>query len=461
MADPDAKKADEKKDDKQPEAKKPDRARDRLGRFIAANPTIISSLFLGVAGLVATSIWQYRQSETTAKQAAAQQEAAETAAANSWKIERTDILGKNVSVLASTDPATADQRYGVLLSLVRADIIDPELAVSYALELGRDNADSMVSVLSAVPHVDWARLARAYVLSCDERYGTSPGIDACSDKLAARSSALGALVSEVLPAAMAGAAPKGPLALLADEHQVHLDVQLLLGLYGHALTEMYDRRQFDDIEKFEKISPGAHLVAALTLGASRTGEFVPEDESTTLDKFHDAQTKWLSDYLVSKPCDAECRGRVVEVMLTQFLESSGDYDQVMQRLLTAPQSQAHVAVSRLHARLLWCQAADDDVEAFRDGVLVPALAGVLATPNRDAGVVDALTSLLALVPEPAADAEVKTTKPWAALAALLANDPKIEKLLEERRATVAKQRKAPPFALRQMNFCNTNPPPAP
>ena len=49
-----------------------------------------------------------------------------------------------------TGSNSADQRYGVLLSLTRADIIDPELAVSYALELGKDNADYMLSVLANV-----------------------------------------------------------------------------------------------------------------------------------------------------------------------------------------------------------------------------------------------------------------------------------------------------------------------
>ena len=426
----------------------------KLGKFIGKYPTFLSSLVVGVAGLVATSIWQYRQSETTRKQADAQQQAAETAAANSWKIERADILGKNLGVLASRDPATTDQRYGVLLSLARADIIDPELAVSYALELGKDNADHMTSVLASEQTKDWTRLAHAYVLSCDERYGTSPGIDACSDPLAGRSTALGQLVAEELPMAMARGGSAGPLTLLDDEHRAQLDVQLLVGLFGQALTEMYDRRQFDDIARFEALSPDAHLVASLALGASRTGEFVPEDEAATLDHFHDLQTKWLSDYLASKPCDAECKGRVVEVMLTKFLEAAGDYDAVGQRLLTAPPSQAHVAVSRLHARLLWCQADDSDVVALRDGVLVPATTSTLATPGHDASTVEGLVSLLALVPEPAADAEPKALAAWAALSDKLIADPKTLKMLQDRRATVARQRRAPPFALRQMNFCN-------
>jgi hypothetical protein len=78
----------------------------RLGRFIMRYHTFLSSFVIGAAGLIATSIWQYRQSETTANQAEAQQKVAETAAENSWKITRADILSKNLGVLASSGPET-------------------------------------------------------------------------------------------------------------------------------------------------------------------------------------------------------------------------------------------------------------------------------------------------------------------------------------------------------------------
>ncbi|HEX3763638.1 MAG TPA: hypothetical protein VHW23_33305, partial [Kofleriaceae bacterium] len=64
--------------------------------------TFLSSFVIGVAGLIATSIWQFRQSETTRNQAEAQQKVAETSAENSWKITRADILSKNLETLAST-----------------------------------------------------------------------------------------------------------------------------------------------------------------------------------------------------------------------------------------------------------------------------------------------------------------------------------------------------------------------
>src|ERR1051326_3050773 len=143
----------------------------KLVRCIMRYHTFLSSFVIGAAGLIATSMWQYRPSETTRNQAEAQQKVAETAAENSWKITRADILSKNLSVLASSGPDTVSQRYGVLLSLTRAEIIDPELAVSYALELGKDSADDMSSVLASTRLKDYRRLARAYTLNCEERYG--------------------------------------------------------------------------------------------------------------------------------------------------------------------------------------------------------------------------------------------------------------------------------------------------
>src|ERR1041384_7580702 len=140
----------------------------RVGKFIVKYHTFLSSFMLGAAGLVATSIWQFRQSETAQRQAEAQQKVAETQAENSWKIERAEILGKNLAVLASAGTNTADQRYGVLLSLTRAAIIHPELTISYALELGKDNADYMLSVLANVALTDFTRLSHAFVLSCEE-----------------------------------------------------------------------------------------------------------------------------------------------------------------------------------------------------------------------------------------------------------------------------------------------------
>jgi hypothetical protein len=446
----------------------------RVGKFIVKYHTFLSSFVIGAAGLVATSIWQYRQAETAQRQAAAQQKVAETQAENSWKIERAEILGKNLAVLASSGASSVDQRYGVLLSLTRADIIDPELTISYALELGKDNADYMLSVLANVTMKDYIRLSHAYVLSCEEKYGVAPGIEACADPLAARSTAIGRIIADDVNATLSqgalpapGGAPlakQSALTLLKDERATQLNVQQLCGLFETALTELYDRRQWDELARFAAYSAGAHLVSSLVLAAARTGELATEDESKLLDKFHDNQTQWLSEYLMSKACDAECKGRIVEVMISHYHESQGDYDLALRKLLESPRAQSSNAVSRLHTRLLWCQIGDDDLVALRDHVLVPAATDLLKSRAADPEASFALQGLLAATPLPNATdlATAATVMAWnQAMAQIDKATEKLDKLkpsrgvktMKERRANVAYQRQNPPRALKKLDFC--------
>ena len=344
----------------------------KLGKFILKYHTFLSSFVIGAVGLMATSIWQYRQSQTTRWQAEAQQKVAETQAANSWKIERAEILAKNLQVLASTGANTVDQRYGVLLSLARGNILDPELSVSYALELGKDNPDYMQSVLSNTSDKDYLRLSRSFVLSCDQKYGVTRAVDACAnDKLAPRSRAMGQLILDETEAASAQNQP-GPLVMLKDERQVQQNVQRFEALFTPTLTDYYERRLWNDVTKFENYSQGAHLVAALVLAAARTGEFQTADAAKQLDEFHAAQTQWLTKYMMSAGCDAECKGKILEVMVSQYEESQGDYDTSLRQLLESPHAMSGVAISRLHARLLWCQVDASDFNPLRDRVLVPA-----------------------------------------------------------------------------------------
>ena len=438
----------EPKPDPAPEVK-PAPPPSRLGSFIMKYPTFLSSLVVGIAGLIATSIWQYRQSQTQKSQAEAAQKVAETQAANSWKIERADILAKNLETLASTGPQSADQRFGVLLSLTRAEILDPELAVSYALELGKDNAEYMQSVLANVQNMDYSRLVRAYTLDCEERYGVAPLIDACNDKLATRSAAIAQLIADQTETALAGDQP-GPLVLLKDERRVQLDVQQLTGLFETTIDSMYERRQWDELAKLEGTSPGAHLVAALVLSAARTGEFVTDEEARQLEQFHAEQTKWLADYIASKSCDAECKGRMLEVMVSHYDESQGDFDTAVRHVLESPRQQSGIAIARLHSRLLWCQVDTSDLTPLRDRVLVPATAEILKSAKPDPSVRDGLVSLLALVPEASDPA-------WTSLA----NDPTIGKQVRDRRALAQRQRQAPPPQLKRYDFCMAAPAPAP
>ena len=425
----------------------------RLGRFIMRYHTFLSSFVIGVAGLIATSIWQFRQADTTRDQAIAQQRVAETSAENSWKITRADILSKNLSILATNSPENASQRYGVLLSLTRAEIIDPDLAVSYALELGKDNAEDMLTVLASTKHKDYNRLARAYGMSCEEKYGVTRSFDVCVDKLADRTAALGRLFADDVTTALAGG-DKGPMVLLDNERDVQAQVQLYVGLFETAIDQMYDQRQWDAITKFAAYAPGAHLVSALVLAGARTGEFVTEDEEKQLAVFHDEQTKWLTDYFAGKSCEAECKGHMLNVMISHYQEAQGDFDAALKALLLSPRSQSRAAISRLHARLLWCQVDDSDMAPLRDHALVPAAEQVLATPATDAAVRQAVISLLAVVTPPAATADPATVTAWTNLQVHIARaDPKIGKLLKDRQAFAAHQRVSPPPALKALDFC--------
>ncbi|HEY0482921.1 MAG TPA: hypothetical protein VGD37_35610 [Kofleriaceae bacterium] len=422
----------------------------KLGRFITRYHTFLSSFVIGAAGLIATSIWQYRQSETTRNQVIAEQKVAETTAENSWKITRADILSKNLGVLASTGRETESQRYGVLLSLTRADIIDPELAVSYALELGKDSADDMASVLANTRHKDYARLARAYSLSCEQKYGIERPLAMCEDKLADRSVAIARLFAADVQLWLKGGDP-GPMALLDQEREVQAEVQQYTGLYRTALTEMYEHREWDAITRFAARAPGAHLISALVLAAARTGEFVTDDEVKQLEAFHDEQTRWLTGYFAGKTCDSACKGRLLEVMVSHYYEARGDFDAAVRALLLGPRSSSGVAISRLHARLLWCQLDDTDLEPLRDQALVPAAERAL-DPKVDAAIREALVSLLALVPAPAPGEDGAAA--WTALQADIDKaGPKVAKLLKDRRDTAAHERIAPPVALRNLDLC--------
>jgi hypothetical protein len=432
----------------------------RFGRFLQKYATLLSSTVLGIAGLAATSIWQFRQAATAQQQAASQQRVAEAAATNSWKIERADILSKNIGTLAGNGSDTVEQRYGVLLSLTRGNLIDPELAVSYALELGKDNPDDMVSVMSNVTPKDYSRLARAFTLSCDERYGTTPAIDDCNDKLAGRSAAIAQLFSDegeaelgsAAVALIANAPPAGPLSLLKDERQVQIGVQRLTALFEPLLTSLYEGRKWDAIDRFLADSTGAHLVGSLALSAAHTGEFVTDDEAKQLKQFHDAQSKWLVGYLIGTTCDPECKSRTLDVMVSHYAESQGSFDTAVRQLLESPRAQSAMAVTFLHARLLWCQVDDSDLIPLRDNVLVPAATTIVGNPKADAGVRDALLSLVALVTEPA---EADAGRPaWQAL--LTAADKAGEKLsrtLRDRHATAEQQRQNPPAAFKKRDFC--------
>jgi hypothetical protein len=433
----------------------PDRT-SRLGRFIQTYHGFLSSFVIGVAGLIATSIWQYRQSQVAAAQAKSEQEIARTKADNDWRIARAEILSKNLNVLSTQGPASADQRFGVLLSLTRGAIIDPELAVSYALELGKDNPSYMRAVLEATAQKNYNQLAQGFKLTCLQRFGVEKAAEICKDDaLADRSNAIAQVIQDELEATTAVSAPPetGPMSLLREDREVQAFPGKMSWLFEPYLQDLYERRQWDDIKRFERVSTGARLVGALVLATARTGELVSNTEAAQIESFHADRRKFLVSYLLSRACDAECRGKLVDVMLSSYGEAQGDYDEAIQSLLHQSRQEAGPTLGHLHARLLWCQVDADDLAEFRDRVLVPALAKSLSAPKPDPDMTDDLTGLVALVPEPAA-VEVKAQAAWKALLASLAHTgERYTKVFNSRRAAAGRERANPPPMIRKVNFC--------
>jgi hypothetical protein len=435
---------------------KPDMS--KVGRFIQTYSSFLSTFVIGVAGLAATSIWQYRQSLTAAEAARSEQAIARTKADNDWRIARAEILAKNLTVLSTQGPQTADQRFGVLLSLTRGAILDPELAVSYALELGKDNASYMRAVLEATAQKNYDQLAQAFKMTCIQRFGVEKAADICKDDaLSDRSDAIALVMQNELQSATAASLPaaQGPMSVLKDERQVQASPGKLAWLFEPYLQDVYERRQWQDIQRFEGFSIGARLVAALVLATARTGELVSASEKAQLDKFHADRRKWLVGYLLGRTCDADCRGKLVDVMLSSYGEAEGDYDEALRRLLKQPHAEAAPTFGHLHARLLWCQIDVDDRASFRDRVLVPALAEALAAAKPDAQLVEDLVDLMALVPEPAAATEAAALDAWKkAVAALPRAGDRAQRALANQRAGAVRERANPPPMVRKMNFCN-------
>ena len=189
----------------------------------------------------------------------------------------------------------------MLLSLTRGAIIDPELAVSYAMELGKDNPTYMRTVLEATSQKNYEQLSQGFKLTCQQRYGVQKATDVCKDDaLAERSDAIAQVVQDEMEATASVHAPAnvGPLVVLREERDVQAHPAKMSWLFEPYLQDLYERRQWQDIAKFESFSQGARLVAALVLATARTGELVSSTEATQLDKFHGDHRHWLASYLL-------------------------------------------------------------------------------------------------------------------------------------------------------------------
>jgi hypothetical protein len=434
----------------------------KVGHFIQTYSSFLSTFVLSVVGLVVTSVWQYRQSQTAAEQARSEQAIAKTKAENDWRITRAEILSKNLDVLSKQGPGTADQRFGVLLSLTRGTIIDPELAVSYALELGKDNPSYMRAVLESTANKNYMQLLQGFKLTCLQRFGVEKAAEICKDDaLADRSDAIAQVVQDELNAAVAAGKPaEGPLSLLRDEREVQDGAARLSWLFEPYLQDLYERRQWQEILRFETFSTGAKLVSAIVLATARTGELLSPSEATTVERFHSDRRKWLADYVFGASCDPECRGKMVDVMLSSFGEAQGDYDEPLRRLLRESRAAAGATLGHLHARLLWCQIDASDLVELRDRVLVPAFIEALSNPHADPGTLDDIAGVVALVPSPDAS-DAKDVAAWKnMLGALSKANEKVQRTFNTRRTSAARERANPPPMIKKVDFCNAAAPTA-
>ena len=438
-------------------------ATSRVGQFIQTYASFMSSFVIGAAGLIATSIWQYRQSETARQQAESQQKIATTQAENSWRIQRAEILSKNVHVLSSSGESTVEQRYGVLLSLTRGNLLDPELAVSYALEIGKYNPDYMKSVLVTVADKSYGRLAGAFELTCDQRFGFARDVEACkADVHLGRARAIANLFNDEIENAR-DKKLTGPMKMLKEERDVQAAPLRYAWLFAPYLSSLYDRRQWHEIDAFESYSPGARLTAALVLGPTRRNELVATSEVVVVDKFHDARAFWLVEYMLGVTCDGECKGRLIDIMVTNQAEVAGRFDAGLVKLLHRPRSEAGIALGRIHTRLLACQVENEDLVGLRDQVLIPALEEALNKAEPDKLKVEELLSLIVLAPDPPAPAKGEVASPqltrWQAAIdktkALMQDQ--FRRVFDVRRAAAEASRKNPPVQLRDAMFCGAPP----
>ena len=424
----------------------------RLGHFIEKYSSFLSSFVIGLAGLIATSIWQYRQSESSRVEAETQRRMAQTKADNDWRIARAEILAKNLDVLGLQGAGAADRKFGVLLSLTRGNILDPELAVSYALELGKENAYYMRSVLASTPNKNYTQLAQAFALTCIQRFGVEREVDLCKDdKLGERSDAIAGLIADELDAGWGatGTPREGPLSLVLREEDVQAIPSKLAWLFEPYLQDLYEHKRWTDIARFENVSRGAKLVSALVLATARTGELLAQQESKQLGEFHGQRRHWLADYLFGTSCDGDCRAHLVEFMLSTVQESEGDYNEVLAQILTRPRAEVARAFNHLHGRILWCQIDPDDLALLRDDVILPTAAKLLVPGAHDATRTD-LVDLVALVDAPV---EAKARAQYEHVMAAIRADPELLKLYSARLASTQRQRTSPPPSLRKGNFC--------
>lgn len=368
-----------------------------LGQFIRENTQFLSSVVIGGAGLIATSVHQWSNSDLARRQSEWQRHMEIERSNNAWRIERAKILADNLRTLTQRGGDTAEQRYGVLLSLTRGRIIERDLAVSYALELGKDSPEDMRSVLHNIEDKDlhyYKRLVDAYVPTCTQRFGIpvstmyvcrKDGQSGLSEGLAESVSddISGMLTPNLSPA----------LQLLHDERYVHSKLVPVLGLYGAFVSDVYERRQWPMFERFVIGSPGARLIGTLNLLMQPLDQINSDELASTRQRFQAGQL-WLQGYLSGPSCDADCRGRVLSVLVSNLKRSPEYFPSLLRSLLLGKRAEVDGAINRLNGRLGLCQLEPDQTTVVRDQVLLPALIVQAEQAQPDQELLDQMLGLL-------------------------------------------------------------------
>src|SRR4029077_20367343 len=102
------------------------------------------------------------------------------------------------------------------------------------------------------------------------------------------------------------------------EREVQSSPGKMAWLFEPYLQDLYERRQWAQIQSFESFSVARRLAGARGLGTARTGELTSTGEASALDAFHTDRRKWLVSYLFGKTCDAHCRGKPGDGLLSSY-----------------------------------------------------------------------------------------------------------------------------------------------
>jgi len=386
-----------------PAAAPPETLRTSVGKLIRENTQFLSSVVIGGAGLIATSLHQCSTADLARRQSQWQRRMEVERSNNAWRIERAKILADNLRTLTQRGGDTAEQRYGVLLSLTRGKIIERDLAVSYALELGKDSPEDMRSVLLNIEDKDipyYKRLIDAYVPTCMQRFGiTVPSMYVCrKDEQSGLADGLADSVADDLTAAtFPNLSPA--LQILHDERYIQVKLVPLVGLYGAFISEMYERRQWPALELFAMGSPGARLIGTLNLLMQPLDQINSEELAIARQRF-EAGRLWLQSYVSGPSCDGECRGRVLSVLVSNLTRSPDYFPSLLRSLLSGQRAEVESAINRLQGRISSCQMEPTQTVTLRDQVLVPALLAQATKPQIDAEFLDGMLGLLQLLPLP-------------------------------------------------------------